>query len=139
MPNGFVTTNRYARALDLPFSFPQTEIRSGKQITVAVIPLAMNQRLVVRSLTLMVVSVLTPGVIPAYLNTAMSLASAGLYRGSMITSPLVYAAFADATTSSNVFSPCVLESPGTYSLTVSNNTSNTDLSVVVTGSAKIYY
>ena len=137
--NGFVTTNRLARVLDLPFSFPQTEIRSGKQIRIAVIPLALHQRLVVRSLTVMVVSILTPGVVPVYLNTAMSSVSAGLYRGTMITSPLVYAAFAEANATANLFSPCVVETPGTYTLTVSNNTSNTDFAVVVTGSAKIYY
>lgn len=137
--NGFVTSNRYARIHDLPFSFPQTEIRSGKQITVAVIPVALHQRLVVRSLTVMVVNILTPGVIPIYLNTAMSLVSAGLYRGSMVTSPLIYAVFSEANTTSNLFSPCVIETPGNYTLTVSNNTSNTDFAVVVTGSAKIYY
>lgn len=137
--NGFVTTQRYARVLDLPFNFAQTEVRSGKAITVAVIPVAQHQRLVVRSLTIMVVTILTPGAVPEYLNTAMYLCSAGLYRGTMITSPLIYTAFAEASAVSNPFSPCVIETPGNYTLTVSNNTSNIDLAVVVTGSAKLYY
>jgi hypothetical protein len=137
--NGFVTTQRYARVLDLPLSFVQTELRSGKMITVAVIPLALHQRLVVRTLTVMLVNILTPGAIPEYLNTSMRLCSAGLYRGTMVTSPLVYAAFSEANAISNPFSPCVIETPGNYTLTVSNNTSNLDLAVVVTGSAKLYY
>lgn len=137
--NGIVTTQRHARAVDLPFSFPQTEVRAGGQLVVAVIPLALHQRLVVRSLTLSVVSILTPGATPSYLNTAMHLCSVGLYRGTMITCPLVYSAFSEATTTSNPFSPCAVETPGTYRLVLSNNTDNVDLSVAATGSAKLYF
>lgn len=137
--NGFITTQRFARVTDLPISFPQTELRSGKSVVVSVFPLARNERLVIRSLTLMLVNILTPGVLPVFLNTAMSLCSAGLYRGTMITNPLVYAAFAETHTTSNPFAPCVIETPGTYTVMVSNNTSNTDISVAVTGSAKFYY
>ena len=137
--NGYVTTQRYARVLDLPFSFSQTELRRGKSVAVSVIPVALHQRLVIRSLTLMVVKILTPGVVTEYLNTAMSLCSVGIYRGTMISCPLLYAAFADSNATNNPFSPCVIETPGDYTVRVSNNTNNVDLAVVATGSAKIYY
>jgi len=137
--NGFVTTQRFARVLDLPLSLAQTELRAGKAFVVTRIPLALHQRLEMRSLTIMVNAILTPGVVPAFLNTAMSLCSAGLYRSTILTSPLAYAAFTQMTATTNPFSPCVIETPGTYTLIVSNNTDNTDLSLTVTGSIKIYY
>jgi len=90
-------------------------------------------------LTLAVISILTPGVVPAFLNTAMNACSVGLYRGTMLTSPLAYASFTNMTSTTNPFSSCVIETPGTYTLIVSNNTDNTDLSVTATGSIKIYY
>lgn len=137
--NGFVTTNRYARVIDLPLCLSQTELAAGKQILIARIPIALHQRLEIRSLTVAVITILTPGVVPIFLNTAMQLCSVGLYRGTMITSPLCYAAFANASDTTNPFSTCVVETPGTYNVIVSNNTSNTDVSVVVTGNAKFYY
>lgn len=138
MLNGFITTNRFARTLNIPLSFAQTELRSGKAIVIAEIPLELHQRLELRSLTLAVFAILTPGVIPFYLNTAMGLCSVGLYRTPMLSSPLAYAIFTDQNCTSNPFSPCVVETPGLYRVVVSNNTNNTDLSVTVTGSAKIY-
>lgn len=137
--NGFVTTNRYARVIDLPLCMSQTELAAGKQIYIARIPVALHQRVEIKSLTLAVLAILTPGVVPVYLNTAMQLCSVGLYRGPMITSPLCYAAFTDETATTNPFSTCVIETPGTYNVIVSNNTTNTDLSVLVTGNAKFFY
>lgn len=137
--NGFVTTNRYARVIDLPLSLSQTELAAGKQIYIAQIPVALHQRIEIKSLTLSVLAILTPGVVPVYLNTAMQLASVGLYRGPMITSPLCYTAFTDENSTTNPFSTCVVETPGTYNVIVSNNTTNTDLSVVVTGNVKFFY
>ena len=136
--NGFVTTARHARVTDLPLSFAQTELRAGKSIVISKLLLEMHQRLELRTLTISMVAVLTPGVIPVYLNTAMQACSVGLYRGTMITGPLAYAAFADQTATVNPFAPCVIESPGAYSVIVSNNTSNIDLAVAATGSIKFY-
>jgi hypothetical protein len=137
--NGFVTTNRYARIVDLPLSFAQTELRSGKSIVIAKLVLGQHSRLELRALTVAVVAVLTPGVVPVYLNTAMWLCSVGLYRSTMITSPLAYAAFAEQTGMVNPFAPCIVATPGTYSVMVSNNTGNIDLAVTATGSIKLYY
>lgn len=139
MINGFVTTNRYARVINLPVSFSQTELGSGKNITILKLPLAINQRFELRSLTIAMIAILTPGQVAALLNTAMGLCSVGLYQSSMLCSPLAYAAFNDQTSTANPFSPCVIETPGTYSVIVSNNTSNIDLAVVVTGSVKFCF
>ena len=137
--NGFVTTNRYARVYNLPITLAQTELRAGKAFVVARFPLALFQRLELRSLTLFVNAILTPGVVPIYLNTSMGLACAGLYNSPMLTSPLAYTAFTEQASTTNPFSPCVIETPGIYSVIVSNNTSNTDLSLTVTGTIKFYY
>lgn len=137
--NGFVTTNRFDRVLDLPITFAQTELRSAKAIYLAKFVVSRNTRIEIRSLTLTVAAILTPDIVPLYLNTAMELCSVGVYRGIMVTGPLAYAAFKESTAMTNPFSPCVIETPGTYNVIVSNNTSNTDLSVVATGSIKLYY
>ena len=139
MLNGFVTTNRYDRVLNLPVSFPQTNLGSGRTVIICRIPLLINQRIEIRALAVNVVSILTPGVLPVYLNTAMQLASVGFYQTTMLTSPLVYAAYYDQTAMTNPFAPCVVETPGTYTVIVSNNTSNVDMAVVATGSIKFYY
>jgi len=137
--NGFITTRRYARVLDLPISFPQTELRAGKAIVITQLPLALHQRLELRALTLVVNAILTPGVVPIYLNTALSICSVGLYQGTMLTGPLAYTAFTEMTSITNPFSPCIIETPGTYNVIISNNTSNTDLSLTATGAIKLYY
>ena len=137
--NGIITTSRYARTLDLPISFAQTELRSGKAITITQIPLAQGQRLELRSLTIVLAAVLTPGVVPVYLNSFLHLCSVGLYRGPMLCSPLAHAVVSDGASTTNPFAPCVIETAGTYSIIVSNNTNNTDMAVIATGSAKIYF
>lgn len=137
--NGLVTTNRYARTVDLPISFAQTELRAGKSITIAKITLAMHQRLELRSLSIALTTILTPEVLPVFLNTVMNLCSVGLYRGLMLTGPLAAASFSEQPTTTNIFSPCAIETPGTYNVIVSNNTSNIDMAVVATGAMKLYY
>lgn len=139
MLNGFITTNRFARILNLPISFAQTDLGAAKSIIIAQIPLAMHQRLELRSLTISLIAILTPGVIPNYHNTAMGACSVGLYQSTMISSPLAYAAITDNPCTANPFSPCIIQCPGTYSVIVSNNSSNLDMAVSATGVIKIYY
>ena len=136
--NGYVTTSRYARCLDLPVCLPQTELRAAKRLQIFTIQLRHGQRLELRSLTMSLLSVLTPGAVPTYLNAALSTCSVGLYAGNMITSPLAYTGTYGGATTVNPFSTCVVETPGTYGIIVSNNTANTDLSVAVTGSIKLF-
>lgn len=137
--NGFVTTARFPRIFDVPVNFSQTELRRGKNITVCEFVLSANQRIELRSLTVNVVAVLTPGANPLYLNTAMELASVGLYRGRMICGPIAYAAYREAACTTNPFTRCVIASPGLYRIIVSNNLSNVDMAVAATGSFKFYY
>ena len=137
--NGFVNSVRRDRCVDLPISMAQTELRAGKTLSILQIKLALGQRLELRSLSIGMPAVLTPGLVPEYLNTAMSMCSVGLYRGTIITGPLAYTTSIGAVTTTNPFSPCVVESPGVYNVTVSNNTSNLNLSVVVAGAIKLYY
>lgn len=137
--NGFITSQRFARITHLPISFPQTDLGSGRAVTIATIPLLVDQRLEIRALSITLVAILTPGVIPTYLNTAMQICSVGVYDSTLITSPLCYASFADQTTTSNPFSPCVIQTPGIYKVIVSNNVNNIDMAVAATGALKIYY
>lgn len=137
--NGYVTDARAARIVNLPVALAQTELRAGKTLVVATVQLGLGQRLELRTLTLGLLAVLTPGAVPAYLNSALGLCSAGLYRGTMITSPLAVTQSLGNTTTVNPFSPCVVATPGTYSVIVSNNTNNTDLSVSVTGTIKLFF
>jgi hypothetical protein len=139
MPNGLVTTNRYARIADMPISFPQTQLNAGTLIIITQIVLAMHQRLELRSLNCALDAILTPGVVPIYLNSAMGTCSVCVSRSLTVCSPLAYALVVDRSTTSNPFSPCVIETPGVYNVIVSNNTSNTDMAVTATGMFKLYY
>ena len=137
--NGYLTTNRFPRIWSVPFNFGQTELKRGKNIVIGKFELAINQQFELRMLTINLVSILTPNAVPLYLNTAMELCSVGLYRGTMLTGPLAYAAFREQACSTNAFYRCVVASPGTYQFVVSNNTANVDLAVAATGAFKFYY
>lgn len=138
--NGYITNERLRRTLHVPFSFPQTELRAGRSMAVAVINLTRGQRLEVRSLTLNVLRVLTTGLLPALRYDAMSVCSLGVYSGESTACPVVYTtAKGNSSTTSNPNRRHVLEGPGKYTVVVSNNTSNLDLSVAGTGAAKLYF
>lgn len=137
--NGFVTTNRYARIADMPISFPQTQLNAGKLMIVTKINLALHERLELRVLNCFLAAILTPGVVPVYLNSAMGLCSICISRSMTVCSPLVYALASDQTTASNPFAPCIIETPGVYNVIVSNNTSNTDMAIAATGMFKLYF
>ena len=125
--------------LNIPVSFAQTELRRGKFMQIAQMPLALGQLLQMRSLTLHVISNLTPGVLPVYSTSSLGTISVGLYFGSTITSPLALASVPTAGFSSiNPYALVKCVSPGVYIVIVSNNTTNMDFSVCVTGSAKLY-
>lgn len=137
--NGFVTPTRLSRVLDIPISFAQTEIRRGKFIHVAQFPILLGQTIVLRSLTLHTVQNLTPGQIPNYSTTSLGAISAGLYYGSALTSPLALASTVNTGISSlNPFYLVKCASPGVYTIVVSNNTTNMDFAISVTGAIKLY-
>lgn len=139
MRTGFITPNRFSRILDVPFNMAQTELRSGKAIQVAQIPLNLGERLQVRSITLHLPRILTPGVEPLWHNEFLGYASVGIYFGRSISCPIAFAKISDIGASTvNPFAIHIFSTPGVYTVKVSNNTRNLDVSVAVTGAAKIF-
>lgn len=137
--NGYVTPTRFWRVMDIPISFPQTELRRGKFIHIAQMPVELNQHLLLRILAIHVVKNLTPGVVPTYATTSLGTCSVGLYYGSTLTAPLAVAYVTNlGISNSNPFRTARCLSPGVYTVIVSNNTTNMDFSVSATGSAKLY-
>lgn len=137
--NGYVTPTRLLRVFDIPISFSQTELRRGKSIQIAQIPVELNQQLHVRGLVIHCVKNLTPGAVPIYATTSLGAVSVGLYFGSVLTSPLALAYVVNLGISSvNPFHIVKCLSPGVYTAIISNNTTNMDFSVAATGVAKLY-
>lgn len=137
--NGYLTPTRLSQILDLPISFPQTELRRGKFIHIAQFPVEQNQVLQLRNLVLHVLKNLTPGAVPTYATTSLGSVSVGFYFGSVITSPLALAFVTNlGISSANPFSIVKCASPGVYTVIISNNTTNMDFSVSATGIAKLY-
>ncbi len=134
-----VTPERFDSILTFPIALAQTELRRGKTIHIGSYVLEAGQIFDVRALTLHIIRVLTPGVSPEYLNSPLGLASVGLYYGPMVCSSA--ALVTQTQVGSNCLNPFSIHrfvTPGTYSAVISNNTSNIDISVCVTGSIKKY-
>ena len=137
--NGYVTPTRLLRVLDIPISFAQTELRRGKYIQIAQIPVELNQHLHLRGLAIHVVKNLTPGQVPVYATTSLGTVSVGVYFGSALTSPLALAFVMNlGVAATNPFHVVKMVSPGVYTVVISNNTTNMDFSVAATGCAKLY-
>lgn len=135
----YVNTARFAKSVTLPISLPQTELRRGRSLRVASLTLRGGERLELRSLTLQVLKILTPGPLPIYTNTALGAASVGLYLGEALTSPIAWAFVGSVgTASTNPFNVRRVVTPGLYTVIISNNTSNLDLSVCATGCVRLY-
>lgn len=139
MNRGFITPTRFGRILDVPLNMAQTELRSGKAIQVAQIPLNLGERLVIRSIVLHIPRILTPGQEPLWHNEFLGFASVGVYFGKAISCPIAFAKVSAVGTSTvNPFAKHIFNTPGIYTVRVSNNTRNLDISAAVTGVAKIY-
>jgi len=136
--NGYITTSRHNSLLDAPILLPQTELRRGRYIIAGQIKLTLGQVLRIRCFTLHFVNILTPTVTPSIFNTAMGLVSASVTTTPMVcSSPLRVSATAPSVVAHNSFSYVDFATPATYYFLVSNNTSNVDISVSLTGVAKI--
>ena len=135
----YITNNEFEQIVTLPISLPQTELRSRRYIQVGTYPVLLGQRLELRVLTIHLVSILTPGVLPQIDSTVLSLCSAGLLIGSMATS-VIGAVYLDGLGAGcwNAVQPVIVTAPGTYRIVAFNNSSNVDLSVAVTGSIKFF-
>lgn len=135
----YVNTARFSKSVTLPVSLPQTELRRGRTLRITSWVLKTGERLEVRSLVLQVLKVLTPGPLPVYTNTSLGAASVGLYLGETVTSPIAWAFVGSVgTASTNPFCLRRVVTPGLYTVIISNNTSNLDLSVCATGCLRLY-
>lgn len=135
----FITSSQFDRIVTLPISLPQTELRRQRAIQIATFPLLLGQRLEMRSLTVHLVKILTPGVVPVLDNTALGLCSAGIIAGSMATS-VIGSVFTNGIGSGtwSAEQPVIITAPGVYRVLAFNNAANIDLSVTVTGSVKFF-
>ncbi len=101
--------------------------------------LKLGQVLELRALNLHLIKVLTPGVVPIYINRSLGLASVGVYEGPMLTGAMALVKGSQiGVTQFNPWSRRRLVSPGTYTVLVSNNTDNVDVAVSVLGALKLY-
>lgn len=137
---GYVTDQRLSRTLNLPISLPETELRAGKSILVCTLTLVDGQCMHINSLTLKIVQLLTVGVLPVKIYDAYGIASVGVYPSGSDATPIAYASSNDNTPyTSNPFCRHTIDGPGSYDVVVRNNTSNINLAVNATGTAKIHY
>lgn len=139
MNRGFITPTRFGRIFDVPFNMAQTEVRSGKAIRVAQIPVNLGERMVIRSIVVHLPRILTPGEEALWHNEFLGFASVGVYFGAAISCPIAFGKISEVGSSTvNPFAKHTFNTPGVYTVRVSNNTRNLDISVAVTGVAKIY-
>jgi hypothetical protein len=135
----FVTPAIFSRSLALPIALAQTELRRGKQVQIMQFNLQAGQLLELRCLNLHLIKVLTPGVIPQYVNRSLGLCSVGVYEGTMLTGAgALVKGLQVGVSQFNQWQVRRFISPGTYQVVVSNNAQNIDLSVAVTGTLKVY-
>lgn len=135
----YVTPNIFSRILSIPVSLAQTELRRGRDIQIMQFDLKLGQVFELRALNLHVLKILTPGVTPTYVNRSLGLASLGVYEGPMLTSALAIVKGSQVGIAQ--FNPWMVRrfvSPGTYTVLISNNTRNVDLSVAALGALKLY-
>jgi len=136
----YLTTNEFDRIQTLGIALAQTELRRQKMLQIAAIDLKLGQRLELCALNVHLLQILTPGVVPSVETTSLGLVSAGLCLGNgMMTGGLgTAAASAPGVSSIHPVQRVIATAPGTYKLIVSNNSNNVDVSVVVTGSLRIF-
>jgi hypothetical protein len=137
---GYLTVNEFDRIQTLGIALPQAELRRQKILQITSVYLSLGQRLELSSLNVHLIQILTPGVVPSVESTSLGIVSAGLYLyGGMMTGGLgVAAASSPGVSSISPLQPVVVTAPGRYSVMVSNNSNNVDVSVAVTGSLRIF-
>jgi len=135
----YLTASHFDEILTLPISLPETELRRQRSIQIATFPVALGQRLELRSLTVHLVKILTPGVAATLDNTVLGLCSAGIIVGSMATCVIGNVIVNDLGAGCwRSDQPVIITSPGIYRVLAFNNANNVDLSVAVTGSVKFF-
>lgn len=136
--NGYVTGDRFQTIYDLPIQLPQTELRRGRFMVFGAITLVLGQVMRVRCFNLHVVNLITPENTPNIFNTPLGLVSAGIFTSPMLCSGgVLISSSSPGVVGFNNFQYRDFAVPGTYFFGISNNTSNIDLTVALTGVAKI--
>jgi hypothetical protein len=137
--NGFVTTDRYQTIYDLPIQLPQMELRRGRYIVCGAVKLVLGQVMRVRCFNLHLINIITPDNTPDIFSTPLGLVSAGVFMSPMLCSGAVLMrCLAPGVAGFNSFQYRDFATPGIYYFAVSNNTRNIDLTVALTGVAKIF-
>lgn len=135
----YVTPETFDRLLTVPIALPQTELRRGRSMQLASVQLRAGETLELRSLCLHVLRLLTPGVAPQLNNSALGLASVGIYATQMTGSGIgLVHTMSPGATAWNPYVPVRIRTPGTYRVVVSNNAANVDLALIVTGCLKYF-
>lgn len=139
-----ISLERFERIIDLPLSLPQTALNARTSILVATVQLSIGQRMRIRWLGGKIVRLQNTDV-PQKINSNLGLIYLGVYSGDLddVKRPtgvsLVQMPINQATAKRmNPFHFRNFTAPDTYSVFVTNNTSNLNFDVVVTGTAKLY-
>jgi hypothetical protein len=137
--NSVVTASSYSSVYDLPIQLPQMELRRGRYDIFGAVSLSLGQVMQIRCFTLQLINILTPNSAPNIFSTPLGIVSAGIFISPMVCSGGVLMSLsAPGVVSFNNFQHRDFAIPGTYYFAVSNNTSNVDITVAVTGVAKIF-
>jgi len=135
---GFVTNERFQTIYDLPIQLPQTELRRGRYIVSGAISIVLGQILRVRCFNLHLINIITPENTPNIFSTSLGLVSAGVFTSPMLCSAgVLMKCSSPGVVGFNNFQYRDFAVPGTYYFGVSNNTRNVDVTVAMTGVAKI--
>ncbi len=139
-----ISLERFERIIDLSLSLPQTALNARTSILVATVQLSIGQRMRIRWLGGKIVRLQNTDV-PQKINSNLGLIYLGVYSGDLddVKRPtgvsLVQMPINQATAKRmNPFHFRNFTAPDTYSVFVTNNTSNLNFDVVVTGTAKLY-
>ncbi len=115
------------------------ELRRGRYIVFGAVRLVLGQVMRVRCFNIHLINIITPDNTPNIFSTPLGLVSAGVFTSPMLCSgSILMKAFSPGVTGFNSFQYQDFGTPGIYYFAVSNNTSNIDLTVAVTGVAKIF-
>jgi hypothetical protein len=137
--NGFVTDDRFQTIYDLPIQLPQTELRRGRFVVCGAVRLVLGQVMRVRCFNLHLINLITPGTDPDIFSKPLGLVSAGVFTSPMLcSSSILMTCSSPGVIGMNPFHYKDFATPGVYYFAVSNNTSNIDLTVALTGVAKIF-
>jgi len=135
----YVSESYFETVRTLPVALAQTELKRENSLVICRLPLALNQTLELRSLTLHIIKILTPGVKPFSEVTVNGIASVGLQFAGMATGMIGSVNLENVGSATwNPYEPVLITAPGTYQVTVRNHTNNVDMAIAVTGSVKIF-